>query len=589
MYSAEDFTGNWSDGDRGSSTEHRRHILDNGVIAKVLNIGDIQLSSDEFNALKKVINDTSVNKDNGCSEKVVHDADAVKNVLKSFSAAEKVYLPDHEASKIDKQVKVLLSEKFKKSVSFATHEKICASYQLLTANVYAEESGKWYDGKVVDGRKFKFVSKEVKDSIKANVVKYLKNNELKSKESEQNTAKAAENSSKQEYNQVKESNYEKYLAVVPYSRQGSSSRGGESSTIPIEAILESFEPPNIIIENTSEHNGVDINGIYTRRAYDSNGQMEFIYHSVENNMVTLHCSGNQYEIKHPSSATPIGYITENLEDGLSFTVTSDTSEQSRQIGGGTVYYSGKEFRRKSRQSWQDAVKADGKTQNHKITNAMFKDAYNSTSDQNIKDWLLSLASSVENIYLGTEEENDIDSAAERAIEKGTASKAQINHKFKQTNMFVKDFLSSYPDADADKTIATLLKSMIECRGRFGNTLPGDSNYKDVIAKIGLNALKDCPETTKIIKAARDVIKIPSNSTYAGIDTNNGTVYHFGPRGGLKYFNSNGNESYVSSSNRNVSSGVFAHGCVPAGTTIVGPRGGVQVMSKNGNWYYQKKR
>jgi len=243
MYSAKDFTGDWSDGD-SSSTEHRRHILDKEVIAKVLNIGDIQLSSDEFNALKKVINDVSVNKDpydsksanvgnsekyaedNGCSKKVVHDADAVKNVLKSFSTAEKVYLPDHEASKIDKQVKVLLSEKFKNAVSPATYEKICASYQLLTANVYAKESEKWYDGKVVDGRKFKFVSKQVKDSIKANVVKYLKNNELKSKESEKNTAKAAENSSKQEYNQVKESNYEKYTAVVPYSKQGSSSRGG---------------------------------------------------------------------------------------------------------------------------------------------------------------------------------------------------------------------------------------------------------------------------------------------------------------------------------------------------------------------------
>ena len=32
--------------------------------------------------------------------------------------------------------------------------------------------------------------------------------------------------------------------------------------------------------------------------------------------------------------------------------------------------------------------------------------------------------------------------------------------------------------------------------------------------------------TKIIKAARDVIKIQSNLTYAGIDTN-GTVYHHG--------------------------------------------------------------
>jgi hypothetical protein len=190
------------------------------------------------------------------------------------------------------------------------------------------------------------------------------------------------------------------------------------------------------------------------------------------------------------------------------------------------------------------------------------------------------------MYLGTKEENKKDSAAELAIEKGTASKAQINRKFKQTNMAVTGILSSLPEAD--KPIATLLKSMIECKGRKGNTLPGDSNYKDVIAKIDLDAFKDCPETTKIIKAARDVIKIPSNSTYAGIDTNNGTVYHLGPRGGLKYINSNGNESYVSSSNRNVSSGVFAQGCVPAGTTIVGPRGGVQVMSKHGNWYYQKK-
>lgn len=246
MYSASDFDGAWTNCDSGSSTKHRRHILDKEVIAKVLNIGDIQLSSDEFNALKKVINDASVNKDpydsksanvgnsekyaekNGCSKKVVCDTDAVNNVLKSFSTAEKVYLPDHEASKIDKQVDVLLSEKFKNAVSPTTYEKICASYQLLTANVYAKESVKFYDGKVVDGRKFKFVSKQVKDSIKANVVKYLKNNELKSKESEQNTAKAAENSSKQEYNQVKESNYEKYTAVVPYSKQGSSSRGGES-------------------------------------------------------------------------------------------------------------------------------------------------------------------------------------------------------------------------------------------------------------------------------------------------------------------------------------------------------------------------
>ena len=319
--------------------------------------------------------------------------------------------------------------------------------------------------------------------------------------------------------------------------------------IPIEAILKSFEPPNIIIENASKHCDIDINGIYTRRADVSNGKLEFIYHNVENNMVKLHCSerGNQYEIKYGSSATPIGYITENSEDGLSLTVSSDTSKQSGQIGGGSVCYSSGEFRRKSRQSWQDAVSANGLTQNHKITNAMFKDAYNSTSDQNIKDWLLGLASSVENIYLGTEEENKIDSAAELAIEEGTASKAQIKHKGKQIGMAVKDILSSLPDPDADKAIAHLLKSHVESTGRYRSTLPGDSNYKDVIAKIDLNALKDCPETTKVIKAARDVTKIPSNSMYAEMG-DDGTVFAYGPKGGLQYINSNGNASYVSSSN-----------------------------------------